>query len=99
MRDYTYQTDLDNLERLIKFATDKNFDIFTAEGTLNDFHIIYANQKIKVNNIFPRKYIICYYEFDTHWSNKLYVKLTDKFETVLKMAKSYGLNTDELYEL
>lgn len=99
MRDYTYRTDLGNLETLLNFARNKNFDIFTEEGSLNDFHVIYSNQKIKVDNIFPRKYIICYYVFETHWSNKLYVKFTDKFETVIKMAKNYGLNTDNLYKL
>lgn len=90
MRTYTKPTTLENTEDLLTFAGKHNCPIFTKEGTLNDFHIVYNTCRIKVNNIRPRKYIILYYKFQNAWSNTLWQTHTDDLRLVIQFARQYG---------
>ena len=101
MKTHTKLTNLESTKKLIEFAEKNGCAIFTQEGTLNDFHIIVNTARIKVNNIKPRKYIICHYKFETSWSNTLWTTFTDDIHLVNQMAKHYGMNnfkiTEEIY--
>lgn len=90
MKNYTKLTNLENTEGLLTFAEKHNCPIFTKEGTLNDFHIIYNTGRIKVNHIRPRKYIILYYKFQNCWSNTLWQTYTDNLKLIIQFATQYG---------
>lgn len=92
MKSYTKATTLKGVEKLLNFASEHNCEIFTAEGALNDFHIIKNTCNIKVGNIRPRKYIVCYYTYRNCYSNDLYMLFTDDIVKVNTMAAYYGLD-------
>ena len=99
-RDHRFECDLSTVEKFVDYAAQEDYDIFTQEGSLNDFHIIYADKKFSGKNIKPRRYIIFYYEYKNTQSNRLYCLFTDNFQKVKSYANDVGLeNIDLLYEL
>lgn len=99
MKDYKRQVTLNQIEQLIKFAENNNYKIIEKQGTLNDFYVILSktdNGGIKINNIKPRKYTVVYYEFETAWSNKLYMLHTDNLDKVIELSEKYQCDIREI---
>lgn len=98
LKDYENQVTLENIDQLISLAAEYEMDIHTAEGVLNDFHIIVNDPKIiRANNAKPRNYIIVYYTYASEMSNRLYMRHTDKLEVALEYAERFGC--DEFTEM
>lgn len=103
MKDYKRQVTLNQIEQLIKFATNNNYKIIEKQGTLNDFYVIFSKAEngntetgIKINNIKPRKYTVIYYEFETTQSNKLYMLHTDNLDKVIELSEKYQCDIREI---
>lgn len=103
MKDYKRQVTLNQIEQLIKFATNNNYKIIEKQGTLNDFYVIFSKTEkgntetgIKINNIKPRKYTVIYYEFETTQSNKLYMLHTDNLNKVIELSEKYQCDIREI---
>lgn len=107
MKDYKRQVTLNQVDQLVKFAINHNYKIIEEQGTLNDFYVIFSkniNEEIhgktetgiKINNIKPRKYIVIYYEFETSWSNKLYMLHTDNLEKVIELSEKFQCDIEKI---
>ena len=48
----------DNVTKIVDTCNQKGIEIDVFEGTLLDNYLIYANYKIQLNKLVPRKYII-----------------------------------------
>ena len=103
MKDYKKYTDLDNTENLVQQLAALNCEIFTIEGTLNDTYLIiteHLQESHKLGRVKFRKYMILGHEFATHWSNHLYMHLTDNeklFEELYAMYEEQQKELDEWY--
>lgn len=101
MKDYKKYIDLDNTENLLGQLVNLDCETFTIEGTLNDTHLIvteHLQESHKLGRVKFRKYMILGHEFATHWSNHLYMHLTDNDKLFEELYKQYEEQfEDELY--
>lgn len=101
MKDYKKYIDLDNTENLVQQLAALNCEIFTIEGTLNDTYLInteYLQDSHKLGRVKFRKYMILGHEFATHWSNNLYMQLTDNEALFEELYQEYEEQQKELDE-
>ena len=103
MKDYKKYTDLDNTENLVQQLLNLDCEMFIIEGTLNDTYLIiteHLQESHKLGRVKFRKYMILGHEFATHWSNHLYMHLTDNeklFEELYAMYEEQQKELDEWY--
>ena len=103
MKDYKKYTDLDNTENLVQQLLNLDCEMFIIEGTLNDTYLInteHLQESHKLGRVKFRKYMILGHEFATHWSNNLYMHLTDNeklFEELYQEYEEQQKDLDEWY--
>lgn len=103
MKDYKKYTDLDNTENLVQQLLNLDCEMFIIEGTLNDTYLInteHLQESHKLGRVKFRKYMILGHEFATHWSNHLYMHLTDNdkiFEELYEQYEEQQKENDEWY--
>ena len=103
MKDYKKYIDLDNTENLVQQLLNLDCEMFIIEGTLNDTYLIiteHLQESHKLGRVKFRKYMILGHEFATHWSNHLYMHLTDNeklFEELYAMYEEQQKELDEWY--
>ena len=101
MKDYKKYTDLDNTENLVQQLLNLDCEMFIIEGTLNDTYLIiteHLQESHKLGRVKFRKYMILGHEFATHWSNHLYMHLTDNEKLFEELYAMYEEQQKELYE-
>lgn len=90
MKDYTTKTNLKSIDNIVNYALEKKCLVVEEMGVLNDFYIIKNSANIRLNDIKPREYIICYYKYKNSCANDLYITVTDSIECVKRYAEKYG---------
>lgn len=90
MKDYNTCINLEMVDNIVAYANNNDFEVYSKEGTLNDFFIIPSNKKIKIGNARGRNFIILFYKFRNSYSNDIYLKMTDSLETAIKYAKDFA---------
>ena len=102
MRDYKKYVDLDYTQDLLGTLVNLGCDTFTIEGALNDTHLIITEdlqrKSYKLGRLKFRKYLILGHEFATHWSNHLYMHLTDNDKVFEELYEQYEEQQKELDE-
>lgn len=101
MKDYKKYTDLDNTDNLVQQLLNLDCEMFIIEGTLNDTYLInteHLQESHKLGRVKFRKYMILGHEFATHWSNNLYMQLTDNEELFEELYQEYEEQQKELDE-
>ena len=101
MKDYKKYTDLDNTENLVQQLLNLDCEMFIIEGTLNDTYLIvteHLQESHKLGRVKFRKYMILGHEFATHWSNHLYMHLTDNEALFEELYQEYEEQQKELDE-
>lgn len=101
MKDYKKYTDLDNTENLVQQLLNLDCEMFIIEGTLNDTYLInteHLQESHKLGRVKFRKYMILGHEFATHWSNHLYMHLTDNEKLFEELYQEYEEQQKELDE-
>lgn len=101
MKDYKKYTDLDNTENLVQQLLNLDCEMFIIEGTLNDTYLInteHLQESHKLGRVKFRKYMILGHEFATHWSNHLYMHLTDNEKLFEELYQQYEEQQKELDE-
>lgn len=92
MNDYKKYIDLKATDKLLGQLVNLGCEIFTIEGTLNDTHLIITDGlqgSHKMGHIKFRKYMILGHEFATHWSNNLYMHLTNNEKLFEELYQEY----------
>lgn len=101
MKDYKKYIDLDTTENIVHKLVDLDCEVFIIEGGLNDTYLInteHLQESHKLGRVKFRKYMILGHEFATHWSNNLYMQLTDNEELFEELYQEYEEQQKELDE-
>lgn len=98
MKDLTYEIGLDTYEEMLKLASKQGYDYFIITGTLLDSAMIMDNERLRIGNAKPRKYIIMNVVYLNEWSSKLVMTMTDNEELADEFYSNWQMFEDEYEE-
>jgi hypothetical protein len=73
---------LKEVYQIINKASEAGADIEEFEGVLNDNYIIQDAEAVQIDEREPTEYIVLLAEFETSWSNSLYLIRTNNYDVV-----------------
>ena len=82
MTEYIHEVSLKTVDDVLNLASAEGYAIETFEGVLNDLHIIYDCDGIRLGSRRGYSYIVCYYTYASSNHNDLHILLTDDFDLV-----------------
>ena len=83
MTEYIHNVSLKTVEDVLNLASAEGYAVETYEGVLNDLHIIYECDGIRLGSRRGYSYIVCYYTYASSNHNDLHILLTDDLDHVL----------------
>lgn len=95
MKDYKATFNPKSFNRLIEVADSVGAEVYIFEGSLLDNAVIYGAEKIKVNRVKPREYMIVREVYLNGWSSELELIMTNSLEKVKEYHDEWQAEQDE----
>ena len=88
MTEYIHNVSLKTVDDVLNLASTEGYAVETYEGVLNDLHIIYDCDDIRLGSRRGYSYIVCYYTYASSNHNDLHILLTDDYDLVSSFIPS-----------